>query len=889
MGPRLLVLNLLTTLQLATVGSGGAAGLFAVSSRENLRPLAISSGEVGRGVKLESKQLVSRGASGELIVNEAALRYLEEVVTQPCEVIAAVGRFHTGKSFLLNHLGRLPNGGFAVTNSRDPTTKGIHVWGAPLALAAADGSAQGHVLLLDTEGFADTQNSADYDAKVFSVCALLASQLVYNSRTVIDGGDIEYLELLARRAQLFSLKADVLGKDKSLVPTGNAHEERGVVLRTEEAGAYTEPRSTIDFPDLTWVIQSYYFDDPWGSTPTSWLQGLLQTTGVQLGQIFADVVAYTCIAPAQLRDWTSMHAFTPEQLDPEYLQQVDELAAQLTAKLLSKPGRRRTGAEIASLLRVLVDAANSGKMSHLPSVFALFAKQQAAEAHEAVMRILASRLATMLERRPPMTTAGFDGQAVQLVKEAIAGYDHALFHATDPAARDELAKLRVEAARERERASRDNDNSIQHFVQDVIAKAVEGSDKSIAALEVPQQSKVFSASLAREKAVAFARFEGQLHGMQYGSFELKGRKELAAGLELAERRAAERNSGELRKVYAESRQQAHTRFNTEMEKGNSGEADCLTYRALEQLRTQATSAAEAAFDGTVGDFAEELEAKRERSAALKDVPFDKFLDEARQCVKKFCFTQGQKAANAFDRCWAAHHPRTNPRDEAELQSMLADQLKSAVAIYDSAVQLYDVPSYREVLTTARKHLAGKLAEHEKRVRDENTAGWEEIFAYPLSVALDHCKDHAKAAYVSMGLFSFGVHSRVKRLCCDAAEREIMRSGGAASGAKAPSKKMRDQVICSWVETGEANQQLDKLSRGWRTIIFTILAGALTLGYCLGAFRGAPSPLGWHYPERRRGGAAWPCRSCRRMNPSTSFTCTQCSMIRPASDPPATLS
>ncbi|KAH9398069.1 Guanylate-binding protein, N-terminal domain [Tyrophagus putrescentiae] len=56
------------------------------------------------------------------------------------------------------------------------------------------------VLLLDTEGFAATNVSENYNAKIFAT--QISAQLLYNSVKIIDQSDIDYLELLGRRKRL---------------------------------------------------------------------------------------------------------------------------------------------------------------------------------------------------------------------------------------------------------------------------------------------------------------------------------------------------------------------------------------------------------------------------------------------------------------------------------------------------------------------------------------------------------------------------------------------------------------------------------------------------------------------------------------------------------------
>ena len=47
------------------------------------------------------------------------------------------------------------------------------------------------VAFLDTEGFSASDRTADYDAKIFALSALLSSHLLYNSVRIIDTASIE--------------------------------------------------------------------------------------------------------------------------------------------------------------------------------------------------------------------------------------------------------------------------------------------------------------------------------------------------------------------------------------------------------------------------------------------------------------------------------------------------------------------------------------------------------------------------------------------------------------------------------------------------------------------------------------------------------------------------
>lgn len=62
------------------------------------------------------------------------------------------------------------------------------------------------VIALDTEGFFSPESNDDYDAKLFAITTLLSSSLVYNTIKNIDQSQVDYLEVLARKTHLFSLK-----------------------------------------------------------------------------------------------------------------------------------------------------------------------------------------------------------------------------------------------------------------------------------------------------------------------------------------------------------------------------------------------------------------------------------------------------------------------------------------------------------------------------------------------------------------------------------------------------------------------------------------------------------------------------------------------------------
>lgn len=134
-----------------------------------------------------------------LIIHQENIKAIAKI-KGPVATVGVVGKFHSGKSFLMNQLmGKTQ--GFGIGPSVRPETMGIWMWGQPLKMTLPSGK-QLSLIFLDTEGFAATNVSENYDAKIFAIATLISSHLIYNSVKIIDQSEIDYLELLARRTQV---------------------------------------------------------------------------------------------------------------------------------------------------------------------------------------------------------------------------------------------------------------------------------------------------------------------------------------------------------------------------------------------------------------------------------------------------------------------------------------------------------------------------------------------------------------------------------------------------------------------------------------------------------------------------------------------------------------
>eukprot|EP01052_Picozoa_sp_SAG31_P031138 SAG31_NODE_3269_length_4478_cov_2.680521_3_plen_258_part_00 len=149
-----------------------------------------------------------------LVQQQAGLDFIESI-SGKLAIVAVIGPYRSGKSFLLNQLvGVSCKDGFGVGHKRETNTKGIWVWGQPLKLQLpqSDGKAveEISVLFLDTEGMEGTGRTNVYDDRIFALAAMLSSVLIYNLPETVKESDIGKLSFATELSEEFyrRLKGD---------------------------------------------------------------------------------------------------------------------------------------------------------------------------------------------------------------------------------------------------------------------------------------------------------------------------------------------------------------------------------------------------------------------------------------------------------------------------------------------------------------------------------------------------------------------------------------------------------------------------------------------------------------------------------------------------------
>ncbi|XP_026639937.1 guanylate-binding protein 1-like [Microtus ochrogaster] len=137
----------------------------------------------------------------QLAANQEALDILS-AIKQPVVVVAIVGLYRTGKSYLMNKLAGKQQG-FSLRSTGQSHPKGIWMWCVPHPQKAD------HTLvLLDTEGLEDLDKGDNQnECWIFALAVLLSSTFIYNSIGGINQNATDQLHYVTELTDLIKSKA----------------------------------------------------------------------------------------------------------------------------------------------------------------------------------------------------------------------------------------------------------------------------------------------------------------------------------------------------------------------------------------------------------------------------------------------------------------------------------------------------------------------------------------------------------------------------------------------------------------------------------------------------------------------------------------------------------
>ena len=170
------------------------------------------------------------------IINEEAIKILTQPENKQIGIVSLVGKYRTGKSFLLNRVLIERKKGFEVAPTIRPCTKGIWLWSSPLTVSNKNCTASFPAYLIDTEGLGAYDEDINHDSKIFLMAILISSLFIYNSFGTIDEVALNNLSF-------------ILNLSKSLKLRNNSN-----VLNSKESD---DKEMAKYFPSLLWILRDF--------------------------------------------------------------------------------------------------------------------------------------------------------------------------------------------------------------------------------------------------------------------------------------------------------------------------------------------------------------------------------------------------------------------------------------------------------------------------------------------------------------------------------------------------------------------------------------------------------------------------------------------------------
>ncbi|XP_067317274.1 guanylate-binding protein 1-like [Anolis sagrei] len=340
--------------------------------------------------------LIENRPDGRLVLRDEALAVLQRI-RQPVVVVAIVGLYRTGKSYLMNRLAGQRKG-FSVGSTAQAKTKGIWMWCRPHPHWSD------HTLvLLDTEGLGDMGGNTQKDTWIFALAILLSSTLVYNSMGTIDQNALDQLQYVSELTQKITVTSS---RDPS--------------QEDEDSSEFVRY-----FPAFIWAVRDFMLKLEIDGHPVSddgYLENALKLRNgdtelirrcnlprLCIRKFFPSRKCFTFDCPTNLKNLWRLEELQEEDLAKGFLEPMARFCDHVweTSKRKTVPGGQAvTGSMLAKLAETYVETICSGKVPCLESaVLALAEMENTAAVEEAVAhygRLMRERLSLPTESVPEL-------------------------------------------------------------------------------------------------------------------------------------------------------------------------------------------------------------------------------------------------------------------------------------------------------------------------------------------------------------------------------------------------------------------------------------------------------------------------------------------------------
>ncbi|XP_003479190.1 guanylate-binding protein 1-like [Cavia porcellus] len=289
---------------------------------------------------------------GQLKVNQEALKILS-AITQPVVVVAIVGLYRTGKSYLMNKLAGKKRG-FSLGSTVQSHTKGIWMWCVPHPK-----DSKRTLVLLDTEGLGDVEKGDNQnDSWIFALAILLSSTFVYNSMGTINQQAMDQLHYVTELTDR---------------------------IRAKSSPNTSEVQDSADFmsffPDFVWTLRDFSLEleiDGDSISPDAYLENSLklkQGTDEKIKnynlprlcirKFFPKKKCFIFDRPTHRKKLAQLETLHDDELDSEFVGQVAEFCSYIFSYARTKAlpgGIHVNGPRLESLVLTYINAISSGEL-----------------------------------------------------------------------------------------------------------------------------------------------------------------------------------------------------------------------------------------------------------------------------------------------------------------------------------------------------------------------------------------------------------------------------------------------------------------------------------------------------------------------------------------------
>ncbi|KAM9241774.1 LOW QUALITY PROTEIN: guanylate-binding protein 1-like [Dugong dugon] len=316
---------------------------------------------------------LTENINGQLMVNQEALKILSAI--KPVVVVAIMGLYRTGKSYLMNKLAGKKKG-FSLGSTVQSHTKGIWMWCVPHP------DKPNHTLvLLDTKGLGGVEKGDnENDSWIFALAILLSSTFIYNSVGIIKQQAMDQLHYVTELTDGIRAKSS---------PDANEVEDSA-----DFVSFFPDFVSLRDFSlDLEAnghsITADQYLENSLKLKPdTSEKDKNFNLPRLCIQKFFPKKKCFIFDRPTHRKQLAKLETLQDDELDPEFVQQVAEFCSYIFShseiKTLSG-GIKVNGPLLASLVQTYVNVISNEDLSCMENaVLALAQVENSAAVQKAI-------------------------------------------------------------------------------------------------------------------------------------------------------------------------------------------------------------------------------------------------------------------------------------------------------------------------------------------------------------------------------------------------------------------------------------------------------------------------------------------------------------------------